>query len=93
MFIRGDSMNPESERLHEEIMEWHKDFLQYYIKKEDAPIEFINRGIDMLERYRETSLEADEDEFWDFAPGSPFREYAERLYHRMREHQGHRLNP
>ena len=37
MFIRGDSMNPESERLHEEIMEWHKDFLQYYIKKEDAP--------------------------------------------------------
>ncbi len=46
-------MNPDSDRLHEKIMGWHKDFLQYYIKKEDAPIEFINRGIEILEEYRE----------------------------------------
>ncbi len=82
----------DSNRLQDEIMGWHKDFLQYYIEKEDVPIEFINRGIGMLERYREILLEADEDEFWDFAPGSSFREYEEYLYRRMRNRQRCRLN-
>ncbi len=50
-------MNPDSDKLQEEIMGWHKDFLQYYIKKEDAPIEFINRGIEILEQYRDMLLE------------------------------------
>ncbi len=64
-------------------MGWHRDFLQYYIKKEDAPIEFINRGIEILEQYRKILRSAGKG-FWDFRPGSPFWMYAEDLNQRSR---------
>ena len=37
-------------------MEWHEEFLKGYYKKEDAPVEFIDRGMDILQQYQSMLL-------------------------------------
>ena len=51
-------MNTESEKLHKEIMDWYGEFLKDYYKKENAPVEFIDRGMDILKQYQSMLLKS-----------------------------------
>ena len=56
-------MNPESERLHEDILEWFEEFLKGYYRKENASVEFIDRGIGILQKYQAMLLRSTRNGF------------------------------
>lgn len=77
-------MSPESEKLHEEILEWCEEFLEGYYKKEDAPVEFIDRGIKILQQYQRMLLRGTRNGFIAKRLGRPLTSAEERFVQLIR---------